>query len=400
MLHTSFPLSNPVDPSGDECDVSGLLEMLGRITDPRSPRGRIYSLPFLLAASFVAVLAGARSFYAIERQIQDLPSPLMAKLGGTWCYFRQGYRFPGEKTVRMLLNELDADELDRILGAWLHGNAQQGDGELLALAIDGKVMRGAWTDENENFTLLSAMIHGLGVTVAQVAVPADTNEITQVENLLDALPIDPDETVLVTMDAAHTQRDTAELIAGKRGFDYIAAIKGNQPTLQQSVIDAIKPVLHASEPEHDVTERGHGRISRWRTWTTNAGTINFPHLQRIACIRRDTHTLDGTWTSKEFALFGTSDSNMTAMRFHVHVREHWGIENKSHYVRDTTWREDLHQARTKNGPQNMAALRNTAISRLRISGFTNITAAVEWIARDRTRALPLLATQRHIDHSK
>jgi hypothetical protein len=31
------------------------------------------------------------------------------------------------------------------------------------------------------------MIHGTGVTVAQVPVPADTNEITQVEALLEAV---------------------------------------------------------------------------------------------------------------------------------------------------------------------------------------------------------------------
>jgi predicted transposase YbfD/YdcC len=36
--------------------------------------------------------------------------------------------------------------------------------------------------------------------------------------------------------------------------------------------------------------------------------------------------LNGTWTSKEFALFGTSDPDMTASRFHTHVRKHWGIE--------------------------------------------------------------------------
>jgi predicted transposase YbfD/YdcC len=392
-------LSNSTDPSSDECDISSLLKMLDSITDPRSPRGRIYVLSFLLAASFVAVLAGAKNFYAIERRIQDLPPSLMAKLGGTWCYFSQGYRFPGEKTVRMLLNELDADELDRIFGAWLFGNARADDDELLVLAIDGKVMRGAWTDENETFTLFSAMIHDLGVTIAQVAVPGDTNEITQVENLLDALPIDEDQPVLVTMDAAHTQRDTAEHIAGKRGFDYIAAIKGNQPTFQQAVIDAVIPVLN-NDPEWDMTERGHGRINRWRTWAADAGTIDFPYLERIACIRRDTYTLDGTWTSKEFALFGTSDSNMTAIRFHTHVRKHWGIENKSHYVRDTVWREDLHQARTRNGPQNIAALRNAAIGALRIAGFTNITAATEWIAGDRARALPLLATQRYVDHPR
>jgi hypothetical protein len=55
----------------------------------------------------------------------------------------------------------------------------------MTVAIDGKVLRGAWTTENDKFTLFSAMIHGIGVTIAQVQVPADTNEITQVEDCRD-----------------------------------------------------------------------------------------------------------------------------------------------------------------------------------------------------------------------
>jgi len=39
-------------------------------------------------------------------------------------------------------------------------------------------------------------------------------------------------------------------------------------------------------------------------------------------------------------------------------REHWGIENKSHYVRDVTYDEDRSQIRSKNGPRMMAILRN------------------------------------------
>jgi predicted transposase YbfD/YdcC len=375
--------------------------MLDTVNDPRSPRGRIYRFSFLLAAAFVAVLAGAKNFYAIERQIADFPVSLLAKLGCAWCYFRQGYRVPGEKTIRVLLNEIDADELDRLLGQWLFRNARlDGEESVLGLAIDGKVLRGAWTGANDKFTLFSAMIQDAGVTVAQVAVPADTNEITQVENLLDTLPVGPEQSVLVTMDAAHTQRDTAEYIAGTRGFDYVVTIKGNQPSFQEAIVKTMVPILTANGPECDVTERGHGRINRWRTWTADSGEIDFPHLKRIACIRRDTWDLDGTWTSKEFALSGTSNAKMSAAGFHAYVRKQWGIENKNHYVRDTVWREDTHQARTKNGPRNMAILRNAAISTLRIGGHSNITAATEWIARDRNRALQLLATLSNIHHAE
>jgi hypothetical protein len=40
-------------------NISGLLEMLGRLRDPRSPQGKKHELVFILAAAVVAVLAGA-----------------------------------------------------------------------------------------------------------------------------------------------------------------------------------------------------------------------------------------------------------------------------------------------------------------------------------------------------
>ncbi|WP_412102975.1 hypothetical protein [Plantactinospora sp. KLBMP9567] len=47
-----------------------------------------------------------------------------------------------------------------------------------------------------------------------------------------------------------------------------------------------------------------------------------------------------------------------------------------HHVRDVTFHEDLHQARTSNGPAVMAALRNTEIGFHRLSGETNIARAI------------------------
>lgn len=51
------------------------------------------------------------------------------------------------------------------------------------------------------------------------------------------------------------------------------------------------------------------------------------------------------------------------------------MENKIHHVRDVTFREDSHQARTGNGPAVMATLRNTAIGFHRTNGETNIARA-------------------------
>lgn len=74
------------------------------------------------------------------------------------------------------------------------------------------------------------------------------------------------------------------------------------------------------------------------------------------------------------------------------VQRHWGIENQLHWVRDITFDEDRSQVRTGNAPQVMATIRNTAVSLLRLAGWTNIAAALRHHARDHSRPINLLLT--------
>jgi predicted transposase YbfD/YdcC len=71
-------------------------------------------------------------------------------------------------------------------------------------------------------------------------------------------------------------------------------------------------------------------------------------------------------------------------------RQHWRIENGSHWVRDVTFDEDRSQVRCGSTPQVMAALRNTAIGLLRARGATNIAAACRQLAAQPAAALALL----------
>lgn len=57
------------------------------------------------------------------------------------------------------------------------------------------------------------------------------------------------------------------------------------------------------------------------------------------------------------------------------VRRHWHIENRLHWIRDVTFGEDAHQARTSNGPAVAAVLRSTAIGYHRSNGEPNIARA-------------------------
>ncbi|MHB1930525.1 MAG: hypothetical protein ACYCUG_14115 [Acidimicrobiales bacterium] len=59
-------------------------------------------------------------------------------------------------------------------------------------------------------------------------------------------------------------------------------------------------------------------------------------------------------------------------------------------VRDVVYREDASTIRTGNAPRVIATLRNTAIGLLRISGATNIAAALRTRAWNLTALLTIL----------
>jgi hypothetical protein len=88
--------------------------MLAEVTESRGLRGRVYRLGFILAASLIAAFAGALNFRQIADNIDDFPPSLMWKLGARWCYFRNGFRQPSQRTVRLVLSWIDAGQFDTL----------------------------------------------------------------------------------------------------------------------------------------------------------------------------------------------------------------------------------------------------------------------------------------------
>jgi len=79
-------------------------------------------------------------------------------------------------------------------------------------------------------------------------------------------------------------------------------------------------------------------------------------------IIRTSHHLKKVKITREVQIAVTSRSSMklSPAQFQQFRRDHWKIENQSHYVRDVTFAEDRCLARTGHSPQNLAALRNLA----------------------------------------
>jgi predicted transposase YbfD/YdcC len=323
-----------------------------------------------------AVIAGSRSFAAIGQWAADAGPEVLAALGAA--------RGPAEEsTFRRAFALVSADVLDRVLGAWLHTRAVQAGGRLV-IAVDGKAVRGAKDKTGKAPHLVAALAHGIGAVLGQVAVDAKSNEIPAVRDLLKAFASLAG--AVITIDAMHTQSDTAQVITGRQA-DYVMTVKGNMPTLYKR----LKKLPWAAVPAFSAVSTDHGRRAR-RTIKVALvpAWIEFDGAAQVAQLRR-TVTRNGKKTVEVVYLI-TSDRNADPATLAAWVRGHWEIENRLHWVRDVTYQEDKSLVRTGNAPRAMASLRSLAISLLRIDGHANIAAANRHHARDPQRTLKLLQT--------
>ena len=193
------------------------------------------------------------------------------------------------------------------------------------IAIDGKAVRGARDSTGKAPHLVAALAHGIDAVLGQVAVDAKSNEIPAVRDLLKAFTSLAG--AVITIDALHTQSDTAQVITG-RGADYVMTVKGNMPTLYKR----LKKLPWAAVPAFSAVSTGHGRRAR-RTvkaalvpaWIELAGAA------QVAQVRR-TVTKKGKKTVEVVYLI-TSDRDADPATLAAWIRGHWEIENKLHWVR-------------------------------------------------------------------
>lgn len=211
-------------------------------------------------------------------------------------------------------------------------------------------MRGARRTDSTQVHLLAAMT-GTGLVTAQREVDGKTNEITVFQPLL--APLDLHGTV-VTFDALHSQTAHARFLVEDKHAHYIALIKGNHPTLHRW----LKALPWREVPLQDKTRAtAHGRDEIRRIKAATATRIPFPHaVQAIQIVRRRQIVTTGKITLERiYAVTDLTAEQADATEIARRVRDHWGIENKIHHVRDTTYAEDASRVRTGTAPRAMAS---------------------------------------------
>ena len=152
--------------------------------------------------------------------------------------------------------------------------------------------------------------------------------------------------------------------------------------------------MRAAELDRARTVDAHGDRVETRTLestTMLAGYLDWPGAARVCRVRSEVKQGGVVRSEVSYAITSVPRGRASAAALLAWHRGHWGIENRVHYVRDVTMGEDGNRTRVGAGPQVLAALRNAAISQMRVAGSSNIAAALR---RNAARVGDLLRTLR------
>ena len=139
-------------------------------------------------------------------------------------------------------------------------------------------------------------------------------------------------------------------------------------------------------------DAGHGRVERRKLESTGrlADYLDWPGLKQVCRIRRQRTVRGKTSEETVYAITSLNENEADAAALLGLSRGHWGIENRLHWVRDMTLREDLCRVRSGSAPQVLTALRNTVLTLLRRLGFQNIVEGLENFMDNRAQAVNLV----------
>lgn len=380
FLHSALPDGLP-----------SLADALATVPEPRGRQGLQHPLLPMLLSVVYAMLCNKHQPAAIAGWVNSHYTDWLREAVGFTLPQR-----PCRTTYHLFLRRLDWAALEDALAGWVRGVAAARGYDLNseAVALDGKEVRGIRRMSDETLLLISAFTHESGVTLALRSCPAG-HEQAAVRALLQELTLTGR---VVTLDALHTQRDTTALIR-ERGGDYVLTAKGNQPKLVATLQHLFAPWQAGAQDRELVTtaDVAHGRLET-RTLvalTVAPGTLDWPGAAQVFCLTRRVRR--GRWTKPTvevvWGVTSLSREQASAARLLALNRGHWGIENRSHWVRDVVCREDAGLAFRDNTAEVLAVCRTTVLNVLRLHQIKNVAAQLRDNGdrpRDAARFLGLL----------
>ena len=239
------------------------------------------------------------------------------------------------------------------------------------ITIDGKtICSTARMKEHEKpMHIITALLVDNAVSLGQKVIESKSNEIPAVRDLIDELDI---KGAVVTMDAMHCQKETAEKIIDNGG-DYVLQLKANHGKFYEDVY-AMFDEKYMDKTDKDceyeiysTIEKSHGRIEKRTCYVLNEVEYfteyiaEWKKLKKIFAVKREIER-NGEKTT-EISCY-LSSKNASAEKLLSYTRKHWQVES-FHWLLDMNYDEDESRVRNKNSQECLNIIRKYAISILK-----------------------------------
>jgi predicted transposase YbfD/YdcC len=337
------------------------------LDDPRSTVNRQHPLVSVVVIALLAVLAGAGGPTAIAKWAA-LKEEFLVKV------LNLPNGVPRKDVFRRVLMALKPAAFQACFANWLRSlraTAAAATGvEQPVLAVDGKTARRSHDRRRCLGALHSVSVWAsdFGLSLGQVACAEKSNEITAIPELLRLVDI---KGAIITIDAMGTQKAIAEQIIDSDA-DYVLALKGNQETLHQAVIDYVEgqsqdDFASVNARRHRTEETGHGR-KETRSYIQLPVPKTIPGLELWKGLKSIGMVVSKCTRNGKEAVeirYYISSLAVRVKRFARAVRGHWAIENTCHWSLDVTYREDESRIRDKHMRENFAWLNRLTLSLLK-----------------------------------
>ena len=328
----------------------------GIIEDPRCEVNVIHPLVNILKLVMIAVLCGMdeldkiidygknkKDFLEKEFDIELIPSKstltrILAIINPKWLSL----------SIVCILNTLIKNKPTQIM---LDGKAVKSTDAIRTIETMMNIVT-AYTDT--------------GICLGQKTVSSKSNEIPAVRELIEMLNI---EGLVVTADAMHCQKETAETIIKNKG-DYVLQLKANQGRFYEDVY-AMFDDKYINEADKDceyeifsTLEKSHGRIEKRTCYVLNELEFftdylaEWKGLKKIFAVKREVEKNQEKTTEISCYL---SSKNTTAENLLSYTRKHWEIESM-HHILDVTYDEDRCKLLTQRAQENVNIFRKMGIS--------------------------------------
>lgn len=328
----------------------------GIIEDNRDQSQVIHPLVNILKLVMVAILCGIEEFEQIVEYGKSKSEFLKKEF--------EIELIPSKSTLTRVFSVIDPKWLGLSIVGILNTLIKEKHGQIM---LDGKAIRS--TDAMNTIEKMMNIVTAYtdtGISLWQTTVDSKSNEIPAVQELIAMLNV---KGIIVTADAMHCQKETADLIVSKGG-DYVLQLKANQGKFYEDVY-AMFDEKYMNEADKDceyeiysTLEKSHGRIEKRICYVLNEVEFftdylaTWKGLKKIFAVKREIEK-NGKKTT-EISCY-LSSKNTTAEKLLSYTRNHWLIESM-HHILDVTYAEDDCRLQSQRAQENLNIYRKMGIS--------------------------------------